>query len=62
MTRTTNGHQAVAERLKDVDKVQQVLKQAAQQAILEHQRSGRKIVVWRDNRVVWEDPASPEGE
>lgn len=62
MTRTTNGHQAVAERLNDVDKIQQVLKQAAQQAILEHQRAGRKIVVWRDNRVVWEDPASPKGE
>ncbi len=58
----TDSHDAVAERLSDVAKVQEVLKQAAHQAVVEHQRAGRKIVVWRDNRVVWEDPASPNGE
>ena len=55
-----SDHATVAERLKDVDKVQDVLKQAARQAILEHKRAGRKIAVWRDNRVVWEEPTIPE--
>jgi len=49
-------HETVARRLSDVDKIQEVLKEAAHQAVVEHQRSGRKIVVWRDNCVVWEEP------
>jgi len=55
-----NDHEAVAQRLGDVNKVQEVLKQAARQAVVEHQRAGQKIVVWRDNQVVWEEPAAGE--
>ena len=56
----TNDHDSVAQRLSDVEKVQEVLKQAAHQAVVEHQRAGQKIAVWRDGEVVWEEPA--EGE
>ncbi len=56
-----NDHDAVAQRLSDVDKVQEVLKQAAHQAVVEHQRAGQKIAVWRDGEVVWEEPAAGEG-
>ncbi len=56
----TNDHDAVAQRLSDVDKVQEVLKQAAHQAVVEHQRAGQKIAVWRDNQVVWEEPTADQ--
>lgn len=55
-----NDHEVIAQRLGDVNKVQEVLKQAARQAVVEHQRAGQKIVVWRDNQVVWEEPAAGE--
>jgi hypothetical protein len=55
-----NDHDAVARRLSDVGKVQEVLKQAARQAVVEHQRAGQKIAVWRDNQVVWEDPGAEQ--
>jgi hypothetical protein len=54
----TNDHEAIAKRLSDVGKVQEVLKQAAHQAVVEHQRAGWKIAVWRDNQVVWEEPTA----
>ena len=38
-------HATIAERLGDVEKVQVVLKQAARQAILEHERAGQKVAV-----------------
>jgi hypothetical protein len=65
MTRVNNppnvvDHDAVAQRLSDVDKVQEVLKQAARQAVVEHQRAGQKIAIWRDNQVVWEEPAAEQ--
>jgi hypothetical protein len=55
-----NDHATVAERLKDVKKVQVVLKQAARQAILEHERAGQKVAVWRDGQVVWDEPTTGE--
>jgi len=55
-----NDHDTVARRLGDVEKVQDVLKQAASQAIAQHQRAGQKIAVWRDGQVVWEEPAAGE--
>jgi hypothetical protein len=51
-----NDHATVAERLKDLEKVQVVLKRAARQAILEHERAGQKVAVWRDGQVVWDEP------
>ena len=55
-----NDHATVAERLKDLEKVQVVLKQAARQAILEHECAGRKVAVWRDGQIVWDEPATGE--
>lgn len=55
-----NDHATVAQRLSDLDKVQKVLKQAAHQAIVEHERAGQKIAVWRNGEVVWEEPTIEE--
>jgi len=53
-------HEEVTRRLKDTAGVQAALKQAARDAVQEHARAGQKIVVWRDNQVVWEDPSDRE--
>ena len=50
----------IAERLRDIQGVQAALKKAARQAVREHARAGRRIAVWREGRVVWEMPGSPE--
>ena len=52
--RCQNDHMAIAERLKDVAKIEAVLTEAVRQAVLEHARAGRSIPVWRNNQVVWE--------
>ena len=54
-------HRQIAERLSDVERIQAVLKEAAQRAVEEHTRAGRPIAVWRKNRVVWEAAKSAEG-
>jgi len=50
-----NSHKEIADRLADTAGVQKALKQAASETIRDHARTGHKIVVWRDNQVVWED-------
>ena len=51
----SNSHTDIADRLADTAGVQKALKQAASETIRDHARSGHKIVVWRDNQVVWEE-------
>lgn len=52
--RRQNDRAAIAERLKDLAKIEAVLTEAVRQAVLEHARAGRSIPVWRNNQVVWE--------
>lgn len=53
-------HATIAERWRNTAGVQAALKQAARDAVQEHARAGQKIVVWRDNQVVWEEPNAQE--
>jgi hypothetical protein len=50
-----NSHEEIADRLADTVGVRKALKQAASETIRDHARTGHKIVVWRDNQVVWEE-------
>ena len=50
-----NSHEEIAGRLADTAGVQKALKRAVSETIREHAMSGHKIVVWRDNQVVWEE-------
>ena len=50
-----NSHEEIADRLADTAGVRNALKQAASETIRDHARTGHKIVVWRDNQVVWEE-------
>lgn len=56
-SRTT--HAEIARRLADTAGVQKALKRAALEAIRDHAQSGHKIVVWRNNQIVWEEPTLP---
>ncbi|MDY7000392.1 MAG: hypothetical protein SVS15_01255 [Thermodesulfobacteriota bacterium] len=46
--------------------IDEAIKEAVRQAVLEHKRAGRSLPVWRDNKVVWippeEIPVSPSPE
>ena len=46
----------VAEKLQDTQGILAALRRAARDAILQHIRAGQKIVVWKDGKVVLEDP------
>jgi len=50
-----NSHEEIAGRLADTAGVQKALKRAVSETIREHAMFGHKIVVWRDNQVVWEE-------
>jgi len=50
-----NSHEEIACRIADTQGVQMALKTAASKTVREHAMSGHKIVVWRDNQVVWEE-------
>ena len=50
-----NGHDEIAQRLKDTERVKTALKKAARDAVQQHARAGRKIAIWRDGQVVWEE-------
>lgn len=55
MQRNRKPHDEISDRLADTAGVRKALKQAASETIRDHARSGHKIVVWRDNQVVWEE-------
>lgn len=52
----------LAARLADTPATLAALQKAGREAIEEHARAGRKIVVWKDGQVVWEDARLPEDE
>ena len=48
-------HGQIARRLQDTVRLQAALKRAARDAVQQHALAGRKIAVWRDGQVVWEE-------
>lgn len=48
-------HAEIARKILDTGRLQDSLKKAARQAVLEHARAGDPIVVWRDQKIVTED-------
>lgn len=49
-----NDHDTIAERLKDLAKLEAILNEVGYQVALEHARRGDPMPVWRNNEVVWE--------
>ena len=42
--------------LRDGDFIDEVLKEAVREALLQHKRAGNPICEWRDGKVVWIPP------
>jgi hypothetical protein len=50
-----NSHEEIANPLANTVSVRKAPKQAKSEKIRDHARTGHKIVVWRDNQVVWDE-------
>ena len=55
-------HAEIARKLLDTDRLQEALKKAAREAVLDHVRTGDPIVVWRDQKIVIENANVALGE
>jgi hypothetical protein len=45
-----------AERVEDMPRIQEAMRQAVREALLDHKRAGNPVAVWRDGQVVWIQP------
>jgi hypothetical protein len=45
-----------SDRIDDVPRILEALKEAVRDALLRHKRAGNPVAVWRDGRVVWIAP------
>lgn len=41
------------ERIHDTARILRALREAAQEALLDHKRTGDPVAIWQDGRVVW---------
>lgn len=42
-----------SERIRDTARILRALRQAVQEALLDHKRTGDPVAIWRDDCVVW---------
>jgi hypothetical protein len=45
-----------SERVNDLPRILDAMKEAVREALVRHQRAGHPIAVWRDGQVVWIQP------
>ena len=45
-----------AERVEDIPRILEALKQAVREALLRHKQAGNPVAIWQDDRVVWIQP------
>ena len=46
----------ILEIMRDGKRIDEALKRAAREAILQHRRAGLPVVIWHDGRTVWVNP------
>lgn len=56
MTHPRDSDRSPAERVEDIPRTLQALRQAVREALQRHKREGNPVAVWRDERVVWIAP------
>jgi hypothetical protein len=56
MSPTQGTKCSARERVEDIDAILEAMRLAVRDALLQHKREGRPIVVWRDGRVEWIQP------
>lgn len=62
ITSNATPKKTVAKLMMDSEAICRVFDETAKRVRAEAKRDGRKIVVWRDGRVVWADPDELERE
>jgi hypothetical protein len=45
-----------SERVEDIPRILEALRQAVREALLRHKQAGNPVAVWQDGRVVWIQP------
>ena len=45
-----------AERVDDIPRILEAMRQAVREALLDHKRAGNPVAVWRNERVEWIQP------
>jgi hypothetical protein len=56
MIATPETPRSPAERVDDVAAILAAMRRAVREAVLDHQRAGNPIAIWRDEQVVWIQP------
>lgn len=56
MNEPSQENLAPYERVEDIPRILDALRQAVREALLRHKQAGIPIVVWRDGKVVWIQP------
>ncbi len=46
----------ISERLRDTEKLTEVIRSSIQDALKKHKQAGNSVCEWRDNEVVWISP------
>jgi hypothetical protein len=53
---SAESHPTPLDRVEDVPRILQAMREAVREALLRHKKLGNPIAVWRDGRVVWLSP------
>jgi hypothetical protein len=56
MKNLSDEHRTPSERVEDLPRILDALRQAVREALLRHKQAGNPIAVWREGRVVWIPP------
>ncbi len=56
MTTRPDSHPTPLDRVEDLPRILQAMKEAVREALLRHKKLGNPVAVWRDGRVVWLGP------
>jgi hypothetical protein len=57
MTMSPDPHPTPLDRVEDVPRILQAMREAVREALLQHKKLGNPVAVWRDGQVVWLSPA-----
>jgi hypothetical protein len=56
MTRPARPDPPPSQRVEDIPRILEAMRQGIREALLRHKRAGNPVAVWRDERVVWIQP------
>lgn len=61
MKRSPKADPPPVDRVEDIPRILEALREAVREALLRHKQAGNPVAVWRDGRVVWIPPEDIPG-